>query len=392
MNVAYLTGSVSRLGGGLFESMRYTGQALHTCGVDVRVIGLRDQFTDDDLIQWAPLVPQAAKRLPPHSFGFASGLSKIIHNSSPDIVHVQGVWMYPSLLNSQLSKRFKWPYLISPHGMLDPWALANSRWKKRLVAWRFEKRHLQRATCLHALCDSERQSMREFGLTNDICVIPNGVELDDRLLDGEPVWSGSIPADKKVMLFLGRLHPKKGLRELILAWARLRQRSAHLVDDWALAIAGWDQSGHAQELQRLIDELGLRNDVFLVGAVFGDAKLIALRSATAFILPSKSEGLPMAILEAWAQRLPVAMTAACNLPEGVDAQAAFEIKLLDDSNIEGLEHFLTLPDSSLKAMGDRGRKLVEDRFTWATVAHQLRETYDWALNGGPTPASVEMAP
>lgn len=398
MNVAYLTGSVSRLGGGLFESMRFTSQALQSCGVDVSVIGLRDQFTDDDLKQWKPLTPQAVQTQPPQSFGYASGLSKIVRQTAPDLVHVQGIWMYPSLLNFQLSKRFSWPYLISPHGMLDPWALANSRWKKRFVTWLFEKQHLKRATCLHALCDSERSSMRKFGLTNPICVIPNGVELDDRQINGEPVWSNVIPSDKKVMLFLGRLHPKKGLSELIHAWADIKQRSPRIIEDWALAIAGWDQSGHMQYLQQLINEHQLNQHVFLVGPVFGDAKLIALRSAKAFILPSRSEGLPMAVLEAWAQHLPVAMTAECNLPEGFDTLAAAELKHLstaerprDSAKINGLEQFLTMSDSALTEMGTRGRRLVEDRFTWAIVARQLQQTYDWALNGGPVPATVEMS-
>ena len=127
------------------------------------------------------------------------------------------------------------------------------------------------------------------------------------------------------MLFLGRIHPKKGVAELIRAWALLRRSDPSLALGWRLIVAGWDDGGHLPGLRTLVAELGLVDHVLFIGSVFGADKEAWFRSAKAFILPSYSEGLPMAVLEAWSYELPVFMTGACNLPEGFEEGAAIEV-------------------------------------------------------------------
>ncbi|NJM38461.1 MAG: glycosyltransferase, partial [Akkermansiaceae bacterium] len=242
-------------------------------------------------------------------------LLEFLQNSPLDLLHTHGLWADTSRAVTQVGRRRKIPWLVSPHGMLDPWALANSGWKKRIARLLFEDAHLKNAACLHALCQSEMESIRAFGLRGPICTIPNGVSLPD-------FEKKSDDSGKKSLLFLGRLHPKKGLVNALEAWAKLPKTTRNA---WQFLVAGWDQGGHGDELKQLSRERGISDSVEFLGSVFGQAKADLLSRADAFILPSFSEGLPIAILEAWAYRLPVVMTDFCNLPEGFQAGAAMRI-------------------------------------------------------------------
>ena len=149
--------------------------------------------------------------------------------------------------------------------------------------------------------------MRNYGLQNPIAIIPNAVDLPREGHEaGEPNWADVVPADAKVLMFLGRIHPKKGLSNLMRAWAEVRRESPSAAERWQLVIAGWEQGGHQQELERLSAILGLQASVHFVGPQFDEGKAATLNRADAFILPSFSEGLPVAVLEAWSYRLPVA--------------------------------------------------------------------------------------
>jgi poly(glycerol-phosphate) alpha-glucosyltransferase len=239
-------------------------------------------------------------------------------------------------------------------------------------------------------------------------VVPNGVELPEGLTTEDT----ESTEGKKRLLFLGRIHPKKGLVGLLKAWAEIQKPNAGIKNskDWQLVIAGWDQGGHEGELRALCSELGLktasrfshegtgsteglnlkikaltpdaeRADVVLCGPAFGKEKEELLRSASAFILPSLSEGLPMSVLEAWAYELPVVMTPECNLPEGFASQAALEIRnsQMGNANWEGLRTLLDMSDSDRIEMGRRGRRLVEEKFTWPKVAAQIKSLYEEIL-------------
>jgi poly(glycerol-phosphate) alpha-glucosyltransferase len=263
--------------------------------------------------------------------------------------------------------------------MLDPWALNNSRWKKRISAALYEDRHLRGAVCLHALNEAEAESMRAYGLKNPICVIPNGVELPE-------AEGAGCPQEKRTLLYLGRLHPKKGLPLLIEAWSRVETKAR--AAGWHLQIAGWDQNGHRASLEALAARLNVGSDVSFVGPQFGEAKADCFRDATAFVLPSLSEGLPMSILEAWSRRLPVLMTANCNLPEGTKADAVIPMEANAESIASALNRLFSMSCLELKEMGLRGRNLVEQHFQWPRVAEKMTQVYDWILNRGSQPSCI----
>jgi len=291
--------------------------------------------------------------------------------------------MYPSIANRRWAARTRRPYIVAPHGMLDAWALANSAWKKRIAAALFERRHLEGAACLHALCASEADSIRAYGLRNPICIVPNGVDLPaPGSIPATAPWAGHGADDRRVLLFLGRLHPKKGLRALLDGWA------AAAPANWRLVIAGWDQGGHQAELESQVDRLNLRDAVRFTGPLHGPAKAAAYGHASGFILPSVSEGLPMTILEAWAHGVPVLMTDACNLPEGFAANAAIRIPTDSDGLARSLLHFTAMTDTERIDLGRRGRDLAAGRFQWARIARELLGVYAWVTGTGPRPDCV----
>jgi glycosyltransferase involved in cell wall biosynthesis len=190
-------------------------------------------------------------------------------------------------------------------------------------------------------------------------------------------------------LFLGRIHPKKGLRELLQAWALLKARSADVASTWRLAIAGWDDSGHLPELRRLVSTLSLEGDVIFPGPLFGEDKERALANAGAFVLPSFSEGLPMSVLEAWAYGRPAFITDACNLSEAFDGGAALLISTSPEALATELAQGLQRTD--LPEFGRRGRALIEARYTWRSIAASQAAVYRWMRDGGDPPDCVSLA-
>jgi glycosyltransferase involved in cell wall biosynthesis len=329
--------------------------------------------------------------------------------SGADIGHTHGLWLYSSVVTLDWHRKTGRPYVISPHGMLDPWAVRNSAWKKKLALLFFEQEHLQKAACIRALCESEAKAIRRFGLKNPIAIIPNGIDLPTGPFPSSPPWKDAIEPGKKVLLFLSRIHPKKGLVNLIKAWARnmLPKGGNHRPEDWVLAIAGWDQGGHEAKLKDLATELGLAwydirehekksksrpfCPLLFLGPQFDDAKSACYHYCDAFVLPSFSEGLPMVVLEAWANSKPVVMTPECNLPEAFPASAALRVEATEDSLAAGLNELRQMKDAERQAMGNRGHDLVVKRFTWTQVANQMQAVHLWVLGGGSKPDSIMEA-
>jgi poly(glycerol-phosphate) alpha-glucosyltransferase len=387
MKVGNLVGSISRKGAGVFQAVRHLAINTQQLGHHVMVFGLRDEFTDADSPAWGTLSVRVHPVVGPRSFGFSPGLVGSIEDSRIDVLHAHGLWMYPSVASLTLCRREKLPLVLAPHGMLDPWAVRNSAWKKKIAMWLYEGAHLRGASCLHALSEAEAASMRALGLRNPICMIPLGQEVpQDGAAERRPEGS-QLATGRRLLLFLGRLHPKKGLPNLLRAWAAC-QKAGREATDWALVVAGWDQNGHERLLKHMASELGIANTVLFAGPLFDANKDTAFRCADAFVLPSYSEGLPVAILEAWAYQIPVLMTPQCNLPEGFAEGAAVRADPDVASLTQGLRTLFAMSKSEREQMGARGRRLIQMRFSWPSVAKQMSDVYRWALGGGARPDCV----
>jgi glycosyltransferase involved in cell wall biosynthesis len=408
IRTANLTASISRQAGGLFDGVRRLVQSFPENRTRQRVFGLEDKFTQADLERWQPVDAFAFKSAWPKQFGYSPRFLEELLAFEPDLIHTHGMWVYPSVATTVFSRARRHPYLISPHGMLDPWAVRNSRRKKAVANFLYEGAHLRGARCLRALCEAEAHAIRQMGLMNDIVVIPNGIDLPIGPPPAGAPWNGAVEPGKKVLLFLGRIHPKKGLVNLLQAWASMQKdlpsSNSHLSSEWVLAIAGWDQNGHEQDLKDLATELGVSwtagllttrprtrggaASVIFLGPQFNEAKAACYHFCDAFVLPSVSEGVPMAVLEAWAHSKPVVMTAECNLPAGFTAGAALKVETNSESIAEGLNQLVGMQEAERTAMGGKARALVAERFVWPRVAEEMQGVYEWMIGGGSKPSCL----
>lgn len=386
MKLTFLTASVSRNAGGLFQSVRRLAQSVQSTGGRVSVLGVDDEHTECDIHNWHPLPIQTYPVIGPDRFHFAPKLIGALTENAPDVLSSHGLWNYTSVATLRWHRRTGKPYIVHPHGMLDAWAVQHAQWKKLLSELLYEKRNLQQAACIRALCEAEARAIRAYGLKNPICVIPNGIDpprLGQVLAEDNPAAAARRNGEK-VLLYLGRIHPKKGLPNLLRAW---KSASA---GNWVLAVAGWEEGGHEAELKRLVKELDVSSVIF-VGPQFGEAKAASYFHSDAFILPSFSEGLPMAVLEAWSYSKPVLITPGCNLPEGIAAGAGLGIEPDAESIRAGLARLFEMSDAERQAMGERGRALVAERFAWPGIARQLQDVAQWLLGGGAEPDCVRLS-
>ena len=240
--------SVSRNAGGLFYSVRWLSQALLQRQVELRLLSPVDEFAAEDRAVWEPVDVSLYSALGPLQTSLQ--VRRMLRTSPADLVHVHGIWLDNQWAAHQWRKRTGKPVVVSPRGMLDPWALRNSAWKKKVAGALFANEALRKASCIHALCRSEVDSIRACGLKTPVALIPNGV-----MLPGEPEPKPAV--ERKKLLFLGRIQPKKGLKELVEAWAKACSLQPAPVSNWELVIAGWDDGGHEQSIKTQVAELGL---------------------------------------------------------------------------------------------------------------------------------------
>lgn len=420
MRIGFVTASISRNGGGIFFSARSMAQHLNSLakGNTVEVQGLQDEFSSADAASWHPVQTYSHLTIGMKAIGYSPKLLKGLEAGNYDLLHTHGIWQWPSAaVTSWQKKHAQRRYVVSPHGMLDQWALNRSRVKKWIASTWYERKHLQGAACIHALCQAEADAIRAYGLTNPICILPNGVDS----LPDNPVKSRH-ESSVKSLLFLGRIHPKKGLDLAIAAWNKFTRKyeESKSHSRWRFVIAGWEQEDYTVQLKKQCDALGLNwmamnaedflakkvngscrglgtdsennssdPSVIFVGPAFGEAKARLLREVDAFILPSHSEGLPMAVLEAWANGLPSLITPQCNLPEGFVDDRAIRIEPEIESILDGMYRLDTLSEAERLQMGEKARDLVRKQFTWEYVTTEMQAVYDWLIRGAPCPACVQ---
>jgi glycosyltransferase involved in cell wall biosynthesis len=357
-----------------------------------------------------------------------------------DIVHNHGLWMWPNAYAREAAVAAGKPLIISPRGMLEAWSLGRSKLRKA-VAWRlFERKNLQSAAMFHATAESERESIRNVfsrGLARidadsfsaedlggksgssekakeiPIVVAPNGVDLPDLgRRPGCEVLEGKFPAlrDRRWVVFMSRLHPKKGIDVLLRAWSRQKEVTG---DEWrvkssqtetlprrntetphrgaVLVLAGSDLIGYRKDVERMIKELGLEDSVVITGEVSGEAKDCLLGNAEVFVLPSYSENFGIVVAEAMAWGRPVIASTGTPWQEVADVGAGWWVKPEEDALAQALYEALGTRQEELEAMGEKGRALVDRSYTWAEPAAKLLGAYEELLAKGnfqPQPSRV----
>lgn len=294
-----------------------------------------------------------------------------------DLLHLHGVWDPIVLAVAKVAIKMNVPFVLTPHGMLDPWAIAQKRWKKRLALAMGYRAMLNRAAFLHYLNADEFTLTAPLRLRSQPEIIPNGIFLEELSpLPARGEFRAAYPdlGDKPFVLFLSRLHYKKGLDYLADAFAIVAKRFG----DVQLIVAGPDDGARAS-FEEQVRELGVANRVKIVGPLYGPKKLQALVDCNCFCLPSRQEGFSLAITEALACEAPVVISKSCHFPE-VEQAGAGIITDLDPRQISAAIERILSDRPAAQQMGRAGRDLVVARFTWPIVARRMVDAYQRVLN------------
>jgi glycosyltransferase involved in cell wall biosynthesis len=361
--IGLLTAFASRAGGGVFEAVVAQAGLIRDLGGEPHVFALDDQPAAADLARFGGAVVRLSTIRGPRQIGFAPALVTELLAARLDALHLHGIWMYPSRAGAQWAKQTGRPYFVSPHGMLDRWITARGRWKKALARTGYERDNWRRASAFHALTVSEANDIeRESGRTDSL-VIPNS---------GPDAMTGPVVSRAPLLLYIGRVHPKKNLVALVEGW-----RMATRPPGARLVIAGW---GDATDVEVLRAAVGQGDgSVEFLGPIYGEAKQALLDSARFVVLPSLSEGLPMAILEAWSAGTPVVMTADCHLDEGFATGAALRCGHAPDAIAVAINAAFAADDTLWRAMSQAALALARGHFSASAVAQCWGRAYGDAI-------------
>jgi glycosyltransferase involved in cell wall biosynthesis len=377
MRVIHIVPSIAEEASGPSYSVPRLCESLIANGADVRLATL----------DWAPMPskPPYLKTFPlglgPRRLGISPPMRRWLNDEvlsgRVDIMHNHGLWMMPNVYPGRACQQGRCHLVVSPRGTLSAWARRRNAVQKRLF-WRWlQAPALHAAECLHATAESEYEDIRRLGFSQPICILPNGIDL--------PPLQPAFRAGRKQLLFLGRIHPKKGIDILLRAW----QAVLHRFTDWELHVAGADNGGYLPEMRTLAAQLRLDRVVFR-GPLFGEDKLRAYSNASLFVLPTHSENFGMTVAEALAAGTPAIVTQGAPWAGLVEQGAGWWIKIGLDPLVVCLEQALSTSPQRLEEMGRAGHAWMQRDFSWERIGAQFLATYRWLVDGGESPPWVML--
>jgi len=306
-------------------------------------------------------------------------LKKLNQPGQVSIYHGHGMWQLPVALMSMKAIKNHKPFILTTRGMLEPWALTQSKLKKRIALFVFQNKHLRNANCLHATAQSEAKNLRKLGFKNPIAIIPNGINLE------EYPKPKSFEKGYRKILFLSRIHPKKGIELLIEAWAQLDK---DLRQNWKIEIVGNGELEYIVDLKDLIVKLKISDSVSILPPCYGEAKINKYLTADLFVLPTYSENFGIVVAEALACGVPVITTKGTPWEDLITYNCGDWIDTGVQSLVESLCKMMMLSPEELALMGENGRNLIEKKYDMLAVAKQMHQLYQWILNKSGKPKFV----
>ncbi len=337
------------------------------------------------VLDWAdlPLPPPFLKIFPlgwgPRRLGRSPAMMQWLSETSRlglvDLLHNHSLWMMPNAYPGLVAGRQGLPLVVSPRGTLSEWSMHSGSTLKRIFWPLVQKPTLAATSCFHATAESEYADIRRMGFRQPVAIIPNGIDI--------PNLPPKVSGESRILLFLGRVHPIKGLDMLLPAWQAVQAR----FPEWRLRIVGPDNGGYLAKMQRLAKKLLLERIEFS-GALRGEQKWQAYQQADLFVLPTYSENFGISVAEALAAGTPAIVTKGAPWA-GLEARGAgwwTDIGL--DPLVACLEDALCRTTDDLNDMGLCGRSWMEENYSWASVGLKMTETYRWILNGSNKPECV----
>lgn len=368
MKIHQIVPSIFNQSDGVANCVRHLSSALLTKGIEIHVHSLVDEGAIVDNLE---ITSYKHNRFPTVSIGRSVEMAHNLSHSitSNDIIHVHGLWMQPTVYAAHTAKKTGCKYCLEIHGTLSQWALNHSRFKKFISLYLLgQKAALTNADLLIATCEDEYNDIRNFGHHNPVAIIPNGVSIPT-------ICNIKKTTPFKQMVFLSRIHKKKGVDILLKSWKALQDK--HL--DWELIIAGPLDNDFAQTMIEYNNALGCQR-VRFTGQLKGPQITDFLSQAACFVLPTHSENFGIAVAEALACGTPAITTTGAPW-EGINHHNCGKwINLSEQNLISALDDMMNLPIDTLSEMGQRGRNWISAEFSWDIIADQMDTAYRWLLN------------
>ena len=357
MKVVLVIKSIARKNGGPSRSVQGMAAALNRAGVETWLLTL-----DRGEEPWIEGVK---------NFVNGGDLGLVLAEVKPDIVHLNDLWQPALHRCAAMCRRRGVKYVMAPRGTLAPWALSVKKWKKRIAWWLYQRRDLELAAALQATAASEAEQFRAMGLKNPIIISPNGVELpESRKCECE---KARTEKQERVAVFMGRLHPGKGLLTLAEAWAKVRPQG------WRMVVVGPDRYNHKKDIVAKLEELGIRDEWQFVDMVGDEEKWKYYRQADLLIHPSVSENFGITIAEGLAVGLPVICTRGTPWQDIEEHKCGWWIDIGVVPLTQALQAAVALSDEDCQAMGERGQKLIKEKYTWDAAVKTMIRGYKEVL-------------
>lgn len=373
VKIAHVTSALCRSSAGLGVAVASISTATAQCGNDVRVFGLSSPgWLEGDSVTWsgAPAFVFDTSRWSGR-LGYAREMLPSLFAFAPDIVHLHGLWTYPSIAVQEWHRKTGQPYVCSAHGMLISASLEYKRVRKKVARRLFQDRVLQAASVLHATSTDEETAYRDLGFNNRTELIPLG-------LDVAPPPDTIRDRPERRALFLGRLHHQKGIDWLIEAWTNLERD----FPDWELSIVGPQDPDFAGQMKK-IKQKANNTRVSFVGPLYGDAKYRYIAESDLIVMPSRSENFGLIAAESLMMEVPVIATKGTPWSGLVSANAGWWIEQGPSALEDAMRDAMRLPKSQLRKKGQNGRRWIEADFSWAVIAAKWQNVYESLLSPGP---------
>lgn len=315
-------------------------------------------------------------------YGYSKSIKNFLESSDYDIYHTNGLWMHCNHITCAIARKKGKPYIITPHGMLYPDAIKRSYWKKWPLIKLFFKKDIMQASCLHATCTQEMENIRAFGYKGPVAIIGNPANIPPYI---DELKGRDKERKEAVFGFLGRIHPVKKIENLLYGIAGCPKEKRELM---RLVIMGKGDEQYEQFLRKEIERLALTANVEFKGFINGREKFEQLSQLDALFVPSDFENFGMIVTEALACKTPVFASLGTPWEELNKRRCGWWMDRAPENIANVMSQIADMPAEEIDAMGERGRKLVEEKFTATSVAKQMKGLYEWILNSGTKPDFV----
>lgn len=373
MKVLTFISSLDINSGGPSRSVPMLVRGLAELGVDITLMTIRSENMNTHALEgtsakikvFDPSVSQ-------------SEIARYLKEEHFQLIQIQSMWDLPYHKVMVEARRLGIPYIVTPRGMLEPWSLSQKKWKKKLAWWLYQRNDVQKSVCVFTTAKMEADHISNLGITTSRAVIPNGIETDSY------PCKTSVDIVKKQVLFLSRIHVKKGIEILFDAWKRMHSEFA----DWQLLVVGNGEAEYIQSLENRVECLGLKGSIKIIPPVFGNDKILLYQKSALFCLPSYSENFGMVIAEAMSCGTPVITTTNCPWNILNDTSTGWCIDLSVDNLEYALREALSMNPTELYDMGQKASRLISDNFDYRSVTRKTLRLYEWLLGGGKKPEFI----